>query len=143
MIGAIIFQRNVRSAFDSLNQRNLSKFMSGWAEDGTFIYPTVVSVGGKIEGKKAIESWFEKFMEQYPKLSFTVKNVCVQNAFAFGGTNVAAAEWDIAVTNRDGKDFQNSGVTVITAKGGKAVSVQDYIFDTETVKKAWGESEGE
>jgi ketosteroid isomerase-like protein len=143
MIGAIIIKKKIRSAFDSLNQRDVSRFISGWAEDAIFIYPPAVSVGGKTEGKKAIEKWFAKFVEQFPKVNVTVRNVCVENMFDFTGTNVAAAEWDITYTNRDGKEFSNSGVTVIKGRKGKAVWVCDYYFDTDKLKKAWGEGEGE
>jgi ketosteroid isomerase-like protein len=122
--------------------RYVPKFISDWAEDATFIYPPAVSVGGKTEGKRAIEKWFEKFVEQFPKVNFKVKNVCVENIFDVTGTNVAVAEWDITYTNRDGKEFTNTGVTVIKGRKGKAVWVCDYYFDTDTLKKAWGESEG-
>jgi hypothetical protein len=94
-----------------------------------------VSVGGKMEGKKAVEKWFQKFMEQFPKVNFTLRSVCVQNIFAFGGSNDVAAEWNASVTNRDGKDFQISGVTIISASGGKVIWACDYIYDTEILKK--------
>ena len=56
MIGAMIGKRRVRSAFASLNRRDLPAFLANWAEDATFIFPgDVPGVSGKIEGKKAIE----------------------------------------------------------------------------------------
>jgi len=131
VFGVTLVQRKVRSAFDSLNKRDVKAFLSNWAEDAVFVYPSAVSVGGKIEGKDAIEKWFQGLMEQFPKLKFTVKNVCVQNMFAFSGANVVAAEWDIAITNRHGKDLQNSGVTVITTRGGKP---SHHAFTYLTVK---------
>jgi ketosteroid isomerase-like protein len=139
MIGAIIVKSKVRSAFAALNRRDLPAFLSGWAEDATFIYPGNLSASGKLEGKKAIEGWFRKYLEQFPTLKFTLKNVSVQNIFALGGTNVVAVEWDINLTNREGKDFQNSGVTIISVKKGRVILVCDYIFDTEVLKRAWGE----
>ncbi len=138
MIGAIIAKSKVSSAFDALNRRDLPAFLSGWAENAIFFYPGNISVSGKMEGKKAIEGWFRKYLDQFPTLIFTLKNVCVQNIFAFGGTNVIAVEWDINLTNREGKDFQNSGVTIVNVKKGRVILVRDYIFDTEVLKKAWG-----
>jgi len=140
MIGAMIIQRKVRSVFDCLNRHDLPAFLSNWAEAATFIYPSAVTVGGEIKGKKAVEKWFQKFMEQFSKVNFTLISVCVQNIFAFGGSNNVAAEWYATVTNQDGKDFQISGVTLITVRGGKVIWACDYIFDTEILKKAWGES---
>lgn len=139
MIGAIIVKSKVRSAFASLNRRDLPGFLSGWAEDATFIYPGNISVSGKMEGKKSVEGWFRKYLEQFPTLKFTLRSVSVQNIFAFGGTNVVAVEWDINLTNREGRDFQNSGVTIITVRKGRVILVRDYMFDTEVLKRAWGE----
>ena len=139
MIGAIIVKSKVRSAFASLNRRDLPGFLSGWAEDATFIYPGNISVSGKMEGKKTIEGWFRKYLEQFPTLKFTLRSVSVQNIFAFGGTNEVTVDWDLNLTNREGKDFQNSGATTINVKKGRVVLVRDYIFDTEVLKKAWGE----
>jgi len=63
-------------------------------------------------------------LNQFPKINFTVKNICVNNVLDFVGTNVVAAHWDIDLTNRDGKEIQNSGVTVIEIKFGKALHVR-------------------
>ena len=139
MIGAIIAKRKARSGFDSLSRHDLDTFLADWAENATFIYPGSLSVSGETKGKQAIKEWFRKFVEHFPVSSFTVKNICVQNIFALGGTNVLAVEWDIKVNNRDGDEFENSGVTVISLKGRKAVLVRDYIFDLEVAKRAWGE----
>jgi len=142
MIGAIIAKKKAHSGFATLNQRDLSAFLASWAENATFVYPGNLSVSGKIEGKKAIEEWFRKLMEQFPKVNFTVRDVFVQNIFALGGTNVVAIEWDIDLTNREGRDFQNSGVTIISIKNGKITLVRDYLFDAEVQKRTWGEEKG-
>ena len=138
-IGAVIAKKKVTAAFDLINQRNLTAFLADWADDAIFFYPGDLSISGKIEGKKAITEWFQKFLEQFPKIHFTVKNVYVQNIFALGGTNVVAVETAVALTNREGKDFQNKVVSVINLHKGKAVLGRDYLFDTEMLKEAWGE----
>jgi len=141
MIGSLIAKRKVASAFEALNRRDMSAFLSAWKDDCVFIYPGDISVSGQMKGKRAIEDWFQKFMDQFPKIKFTVKSVCVENVFEFIGTNVVAAHWDIELTNRDGKEFENSGVTIINIKMGKAFLVKDYLFDTgQKYKEAWGEA---
>ena len=141
MIGALIAKKRVASAFDALNRRDISTFISAWRDDCVFIYPGDISVSGETKGKTAIEKWFRNFMDQFPKIKFTVNSVCVKNIFDFTGTNVVAAQWDIEYTNRDGKEIQNSGVTTIKARMGKALSVTDYYFDTgEKLREAWGEA---
>jgi len=140
MIGAVLAKRQARSAFDALSRHDPAKTMAGLAEDGTFTFPGNTSMSGEMKGKKAIEAWFTKFMEQFPKTDFTVKEVFVSNIFALGATNNLAVEWDIAETNREGKEFRNSGVTTIRVKGGKVVAVRDYISNTDILKEAWGEA---
>lgn len=144
MIGALIAKYKVNHAFDALNRRDFEAFLSDWRNDCTFIYPGNLPVSGKFEGKDAIAKWFKNFLDQFPKLTFTVKNLCVDNVFDFIGTNTVAAHWNLNYTNREGKEIQNSGVTVIKIKFGKAELVTDYIFDTdERFKAAWGFTETE
>lgn len=129
----------VHSQYDRLNRGDIKTFMAGIEENAIFIYPSNVSVGGEIKGKKAIDEWFHKLMEHFPKIIITLKNVSVTNVLALGSTNIFAVEWDEISTNRDGKDFKISGVTVIEVRKGKATRIQEYVFDTDILKKAWGE----
>ena len=139
MIGAFIAKKKVSSAFDAINRRDVSAFLTDWRDDCTFNYPGKIAVSGSIRGKKSIEIWFKNFMEQFPKIKFTVKNICVENIIDFVGTNVVAAHWDLDLTNRDGNVVHNSGVTIINIKFGKALLVTDYIFDTgDKFRTAWG-----
>jgi len=140
MIGAVIAKRMTRSAFDTLNRHDLAKSMAGWAEDATWIFPSNVPISGEAKGRKAIEAGFAKWMERFPKINFTVKEVFVSNIFALGATNNIAAEWDVVETDREGKEFHNSGVTIIRVKGGKVVSMRDYISNNDILKEAWGEA---
>jgi ketosteroid isomerase-like protein len=55
MIGAFIAKKKVSSAFDALNRRDFSAFLSGWKDDCVFIYPGDISTSGKMEGKTSIE----------------------------------------------------------------------------------------
>jgi len=144
MIGAIIAKQKMSSAFDALNNRDLKAFLAAWRDDCTFIYPGDLPISGKMEGKPAIEKWFKSFLDQFPKIKFILKNVCVDNVFDFMGTNTVAAHWDIEYTNKDGKEIQNSGVSIINIKFGKVELVTDYYFDTgDKFKAAWGITETE
>ena len=139
MIGTIIAKNNLIRSFQALNNHDLDGFMSAWRDDGVFIYPGELSVSGTFEGRDAVEKWFRNFFDHYPKLYFDVHDICFKNIFDFTGNNVAAIHWNLEVTNRDGREGQNSGVTVITIEGGKAVRVKDYIFDQgQNFKLNWG-----
>ena len=129
MIGALIAKGKVAAAFEALNQHDLAKFMSAWREDGVFIYPGDIPESGTYRGKAAVEAWFRHFLEQYPVLDFRVQAICVRNIFDLVGNNVIAAYWTRRMTSRAGREAQDSGVSVITGKLGKVVSVQDFFFD--------------
>lgn len=101
-------------------------------------------MSGTFEGKPAIQGWFEKFFQQFPKTQFTVRHMLVADIFALTGNNVVAAEWELALTNRDGVEFQNSGVTVLTIKNAQVVKGQDYLTTIalrrgEEYRRLWGE----
>ena len=140
MIGTLIAKSKIRSGFNALSHHDIDTFIADWRDDAVFIYPGNMSVSGEIKGKKAIEEWFRKFMEQFPQVKFTLKHICLQNIFDMTGTNHVAVEWEVSQKNRDGKEIQNSGVTTIALKMGKAVLIKDYMFDIEKAKEAWGES---
>lgn len=139
MIGALIAKSMIRSGFKAMNEHRVDDLLKNWAEDSTFIFPGNLSISGEFKGKKTIEEWFRKFMDRFPKINFSIKNVYVENIFDMIGTNHIAVEWDISETDKDGKEFLNSGITAIYLKTGKAILVRDYISDIETLKKAWGE----
>lgn len=129
MIGALVAKKAIANAFEAMNRHDLTGFMSGWRDDGVFIYPGEIPASGTFRGKSAVESWFRNFFDQFPRIQFNVQDICVRNIFALTGTNVVAVHWNIQLTNRDGRVGQNSGVTVISIKGGKVFLVKDFIFD--------------
>ena len=137
MIGAMIVKSKVRSSFDVIGQHNLDKFMASWSDNATLIYPNNLSVGGEIKGKEAIKEWYRKDWEQFPVMSYDVKNVCIQNIFALGGTNVATVEWAVKGRNKNMEEFSNSGVSIIHIRKGKVTMMRIYIFDLEVAKRVW------
>ena len=140
MIGALIAKSKVTSSYDLLNSRDITKFLANWHDESTFVYPGSISASGEFKGKKAIEEWFQKLLDQFPTFKITPKNVCVKNVLDFVGTNVVTVEWVEENINKGGNKVQVSGVTVITLKFGKATHAKDYIFATdEELRKAWGE----
>jgi len=139
MIGALVARKAIANAFEALNRHDLTKFMSAWRDDGAFIYPGEIPASGTFRGKSAVEGWFRNFFDQFPRIQFDVQDICVRNISALTGTNVVAVHWNIQLTNRDGRVGQNSGVTVISIKGGKVFLVKDFIFDLgENFKLNWG-----
>ena len=138
MIGALVAKKALANAFEALNQHDLTTFMSAWRDDGVFNYPGEIPASGTFQGKHAVEGWFQTFFNQFPRIQFDVQGICVRNIFALTGTNVVGVHWNIQLTNREGRVGQNSGVTVVTIKGGKVVLAKDFIFDLgENFKLNW------
>lgn len=129
MIGALIARKAIADSFQAMNRHDLPTFMSAWRDDGVFIYPGEIWASGTFEGKAAVEGWFRKFFDQFPKIQFDIQDICVKNIFAMSGSNVVTVHWNISLTNREGRVGQNSGVTVISIKGGKVSHIKDFIFD--------------
>ena len=141
MIGTIVAKKNLVRSFQAMNNHDIDEFMSGWRDDGVFIYPGEIPVSGTFEGRDAVEKWFQNFFDHYTKIKFDVQDICLKNIFDLTGNNVAAVHWNIELTNRDGREGQNSGVTVITIEGGKVVRVKDFMFDLgQNFKLNWGAS---
>src|SRR3990170_8874236 len=123
MIGAIIAKKAIANSFAALDKHDLEAFMSVWRNDGVFSYPGEIWSSGTFQGKAAVEGWFRKFFEQFPKIHFDIQDICVKNIFAMGGTNTVTVHWNIYRTNREGRVGQNSGVTVINIEGAKVIKV--------------------
>jgi ketosteroid isomerase-like protein len=139
MIGALLAKRALTGAFAVLNRRDLAAFMTAWRDDAVFVFPGHVPASGTFEGKDAVEGWFRRFLDQFPTIAYTVRDVCVRDLFDLTGTNVAAVHWDIRLTNRDGRSGNNSGVTVIRIERGKVCHVRDFVFDVgDEFRQNWG-----
>jgi ketosteroid isomerase-like protein len=98
-----------------------------------------VSVSGRKQGKKAVEEFFRKYMEQFPQLQFKIKSTSVKNIFDLFFCNTVAIEFECSYTNRHGESFENSGVSVFKLKWGKVLQMQDYYFDVGKLERAWRE----
>ncbi len=62
----------------------------------------------------------------------------MRNLFDLSGTNVVAVHWNIYLGNRDGREGQNSGVTVVSIERGRVYLVKDFIFDLgENFRRNW------
>jgi ketosteroid isomerase-like protein len=138
MIGALVARKALAGAFDALNRHDLPTFMSAWRDDGVFVYPGEIPESGTFQGRSAVEGWFHHFFEQFPRIAFDIQNLCVRNIFDLSGTNVVAVHWNLQLTNREGREGQNSGVTVVNIKRGKVFLVKDFLFDLgDNFRRNW------
>lgn len=140
MIGVFLAKKAIIDTFEALNQHNLPKLLSVLSDDVEYIYGgDIPNMSGTFRGKGAIEDWWRSFFDLFPQIEFDIQHICFQNIFDFTGTNVAAIQWDLQFTRRDGLVGKNSGVTVFEFKRGKLFFAKEFIFDQgENFKRNWG-----
>jgi len=137
MIGAMILKKMMGSGTNVMNERDVEEILKHWRDDAVMIYPGSMSVSGRTEGKENLRVFFRKFMEQFPKLTFTIKETYIKDMFAIGFSNTIASEFEVTYTNKHGETFENKGVTVIKILRGKVAQIEDYYFDSEKLTRAW------
>jgi len=140
MIVSLIAKRKVRSSWAMWNRYDLDAFLANWADDAVFSYPTDVSVGGVIVGKKAIREFYQRFVEQFPKKKFVLRNICIGDTSLLKGKAVVTVEATAELTNKDGKDFKMDYCIAMESRGFKAIRVAEYVNDMAALKRAWGEA---
>jgi len=139
MIGAVIVKVALRGAMTDLNQRRKDKIIANYADDAVITYPGKMSVSGTRKGKAAVKEFFDKYFDQFIEEHCEAKETYIKNIFALGLTNTIAIRFQKKVTNKAGRVFENTGISVLKIKGGKVVEMQDFYFDVEKLQEMWGE----
>jgi ketosteroid isomerase-like protein len=139
MIGALILKLALRGAMNDLNQRRKDKIVASYADDALIKYPGRMSVSGIRKGKAAVQEFFDRYFDQFPKENCVLKESYIKNILALGPSNTIAIRWEKTITNKAGQVFENSGVTVMKVRWGKVVEMLEFYYDVETLQKMWGE----
>ena len=129
MIASMLAKKKVNSAFSLMGQDdyNVDALLADWAEDAVWDGTSELSVGETLKGKKAIAEWFEKWKKEFPKRKFIIKNVCMKGTFLPSPTNVCMVEWTCWERDKQGKEFQYEGASILRMKNMKLFHVSDYI----------------
>ena len=109
--------------FTAMNSRDLSELEKYLAEGAVFDFPGA----GTIQGKKKILVFLKILFRKYPRLTFTVEDVIVEG-------DRACAVWSNKGESKDGKPYENRGVTILRVYNGQIVSLSDYFKDTSFVR---------
>ncbi len=129
MIESWIVKRMVRSAWDRMGQDDydVDALMAGFSEDIVWENTSELGVGETLRGKKNVADWFQRWKKEFPKRKFAVKNVCLKGTCLPSPDNVGMVEWSCVETDKEGREFQYDGVTVIEMKRMKAFRASEYI----------------
>jgi ketosteroid isomerase-like protein len=115
----------VHILFTAMNSRDLSRLEECLAEDAFFNFPGA----DLITGKKRILTFLKVLFRMYPRLTFTVEETIIE------GDKVCAL-WSNEGENREGKPYQNRGITIMHISNGKIISLSDYFKDTSFVRSS-------
>jgi hypothetical protein len=129
MIASMMVKRAIHSMWDTMSQDtfDVDSFMKSSADDQVWDNTSELGVGETIIGKKAISEWFHRWQKEIPKRKLVVKNICMKGSCLPSPNNVVMVEWGCVETNKEGKEFQFDGVTVIDIKNMKCVRASEYI----------------
>ena len=138
MIGAIVGRIMATRSADAISRGDLAAYLSRWSGDVTFVCQGEISMAGTFTGKDEVKRWHERMLEQFPERRVTITNFYTRNFFGLL-SNDFAAEWEWSGTNKDGRRGRNTGVTILRMRKGKATFVQQYVFEADAQREAWGE----
>ena len=128
-IASWIVKKKISSAYAMMNQDdyNVDALMAGFAEDAIWDAASDFSVGGSIRGRKAIAEWFHQWKKEFPKRRVVVKNICMKGTCMPSPSNMVMVDWTCREVDKQGKEFQYDGVSVITIRNRKIVHQSEYI----------------
>ena len=137
MLGAVIAQRAAARGFEAINRRDVSGILSTFADDAVLIVPSRTVMGGRFEGKSAIEAWYDRWLHRMNDVRFTVHNIGVCSLGALGPSNTVMVEWQLDEVDTQGEAYRFTGVTVLEITGGKIARQQEYIFEQDQMRQIW------
>ena len=112
-------EKTIRQFFDLINQRDLVTLIDLLAEDSEFYFPKTQP----LLGRERILKFFKLLFRQYPKLTFSVQRIIIQE-------NLVAVHWkNLGVTRKD-VPYENEGVTLLESEGDTIRWISDFFKDT-------------
>lgn len=111
--------------FTALNTRYLSDLEKYLSEDTVFDFPGTDT----IQGKKKVLLFLKVLFRMYPRLTFTVEDLITES-------DKACAVWSNTGESKDGRLYENRGVTILKVSNGQIISLSDYFKDTSFVRSS-------
>ena len=129
MIASMMAKRGVRSVWAMMSQEHIDTdaLLKQWADDAVWDCTSELGVGQTIKGKKAAADWFHKWEQEFPKRKLVTKNVCMSGTCLPSPNMVVMVDWTCWETDKQGKEFQYDGVTVVHMRNMKVVRVTEHI----------------
>ncbi len=119
MIDTAPYKERALSVFAAMNSRDFSGVRDFFADEMVLDFPGA----GRIAGAKKVLIFLKALLRRYPKLTFTVSDVIMEDTRA-------CVVWTNTGERSDGMAYSNSGVTLIAFSEGEIVLLSDYFKDT-------------
>jgi len=129
---AMIVERIVRRAFQSLNRGEIEPVVAQFHPEGVLRFPGKDGLEAECRGLAEVRAWFQRFRTLFPNLRFEIHEVAVHGL-----------PWNTRVFTRftdripftDGSEVVNHGVQYLRLSWGRVREDVIYV-DTQTVARA-------
>lgn len=110
----------VEPFFDLVNRRDLNRLRELLTVDAEFYFPKTKP----LIGRDRIIRFFNILFRRFPQLEFQVRGQVVEG-------DRAAVHWTNKGVSKDGKTYENEGMTLLETTSGRIKYISDFFKDTE------------
>lgn len=132
MIYGAIVKKNIRQAFDQVNDRRWDELMESIAPRVHHRFGGVHAIGGERHDRETLRLWFERLARVLPNLQLKINNIWVKGP---PWHTMVFVQWDGTATLLDGGPYFQHAVHVITLRWGK-IAALDVFEDSQEVTRA-------
>lgn len=119
-----IVKRNLLRSFEAINRQDYEFITKQFSQDAHHYFSGENHpLAGLRTNKEDIISWYARLERLMPDLHFQIEEVSISG---FPNRTIAFLKWSDTLTDRDGKQYSNRGVHVITISWGKVISLEVY-----------------
>jgi ketosteroid isomerase-like protein len=126
-----IVKNKLTAAFDGLNAGNIQAVLKELSDKPEHFFIGEHALGGTRHTKASIEQWYQRLLQIFPDIHFTLNEIQVSGS---PWNTVGLVYWTETNSGTDGVRTQNTGLNVIRIRWGKVVSIRIYT-DTNILLK--------
>jgi ketosteroid isomerase-like protein len=103
-------ERNVRTTFRRVSQRDYETLLEQTAPSVLHVFPGDHALGGMRYTRDSLRRWFERLFLLFPELHFEIM-----------------VQWEIRGSARDGQSYANQGAHVLRLRWGRMIYLHEYL----------------
>lgn len=121
-----------RGVYRRLSAGDYKTVVASFGDDAIFCFVGDHALGGRLEGREAIERWFERLFSVFPDLKLVPSEIIVKG---HPWNTTVATRFSVSATLPDGRRYANQGMQFIRLRWGRIV--EDYLYeDTAALSSA-------